>query len=307
MLVVLLVSGCGGKSGQFYLEAGITKVERQDFEAAAELLEKAAEKLPNNPTAYCNLGIAYWKLGQTEQAVESLTKAADLSEKDPRPLEFIGRIYSETRRWEEARSAFNLAYERSPLSPRIVTSIALAGFHAGKVKMAHSYLTQALDLDSNYPPALYNMGVLCRDRLKNRGKAVIYFQKYVKVTDDSRHAEIARQFLAQKPVVVAKKIEKKISDEKKVVSDSKPSLADLLVKAARAAIQNEEFDSALVMLNRAIKKDPANPDALWELAVLYDKHLNYQDSAARSYRKFKQLFPNDPLAAKAQEWLESMQ
>jgi tetratricopeptide (TPR) repeat protein len=66
------------------------------------------------------------------------------------------------------------------------------------------------------------------------------------------------------------------------------------VAEARSAVEKQAYDEALIMLNEAMKKDPANPDALWELAQLYQEHLDYQDSAAQMYRKFKQLFPEDP-------------
>jgi tetratricopeptide (TPR) repeat protein len=49
-------------------------------------------------------------------------------------------------------------------------------------------------------------------------------------------------------------------------------------------------------LKQAVKKDAGNADALWELAVLYDRNLQLPDKAAQTYKRFKQLFPNDPRA-----------
>jgi tetratricopeptide (TPR) repeat protein len=66
------------------------------------------------------------------------------------------------------------------------------------------------------------------------------------------------------------------------------------VKRARAAVQKEEYDEALVLLSDAMRADPRNADALWDLAVLYDKHLQCADKAQIAYRRFKQLFPSDP-------------
>jgi tetratricopeptide (TPR) repeat protein len=67
-----------------------------------------------------------------------------------------------------------------------------------------------------------------------------------------------------------------------------------LVKRARAAIQTEEYDEALTLLNDATTRDPRCADALWELALLYDRCLQSQNKAALTYDRFRRLFPNDP-------------
>ena len=72
-----------------------------------------------------------------------------------------------------------------------------------------------------------------------------------------------------------------------------------LLQRARAAVTKEEYDEALVLLNDAIRQDPRFADALWELALLYDRHLQYPEKAASAYRRFRQLFPADPRAAAA--------
>jgi tetratricopeptide (TPR) repeat protein len=64
-----------------------------------------------------------------------------------------------------------------------------------------------------------------------------------------------------------------------------------LVVAAKEA---REFDEKLVLLRQAIKMDPDHPQALWDLAQLYHRHLQFADSAQRTYREFRERFPNDP-------------
>jgi tetratricopeptide (TPR) repeat protein len=71
---------------------------------------------------------------------------------------------------------------------------------------------------------------------------------------------------------------------------------EALIKSARAAVASESYDAALEYLREAVRKDPRSADALWELAQLYEKHLQYPKDAARTYKKFRELFPNDPRA-----------
>jgi Flp pilus assembly protein TadD len=69
---------------------------------------------------------------------------------------------------------------------------------------------------------------------------------------------------------------------------------DTLLAKAREAIRREALDEALELLKAAVRNNPRNPDALWELAVLYDRRLHSPEEAAKTYRKFKEAFPDDP-------------
>jgi len=76
--------------------------------------------------------------------------------------------------------------------------------------------------------------------------------------------------------------------------------ADPLVNKAEKAITRRAFDEALVMLKQAVDNPPKDPDALWRLAELYDKHLDYPGRAADAYAGFRDRFPADPRHAEAE-------
>ena len=191
--------------------------------------------------------------------------------------------------------------------------MALVQVKAGKADQAKALLKQAIETDPGYPPALYDMAILSRDTAQNPDEAGKYFRRYLNVAGSDPHTIDARHFL-HIPEDSQKSPEKGIEPppggaklgtitigngqraESNPRTPARPSPAEPLLVAARNAIGKQVYDEALVMLNQAIKRDPANPDALWEMAVFYDQKLGYKASAEQIYNKFKQLFPEDPRA-----------
>ncbi len=88
------------------------------------------------------------------------------------------------------------------------------------------------------------------------------------------------------------------------VLDAKFALAQLGL--ADAAVKTGEIDAALVAIKQAIQIEPGNPDALWSLAVLYDRELQSKDKSEQAYRQFVDRFPGDPRVLKAQERLDEI-
>ncbi len=81
------------------------------------------------------------------------------------------------------------------------------------------------------------------------------------------------------------------------VLDRNFALAHLAL--AHAALQTGETDAALVGFQAAVRSDPKNPDALWELAQLLDVKLKNAELAGPVYRDFERLFPRDPRVLQA--------
>jgi len=301
ILLSVLLSGCGGSGENGLLDAGIAKLQNGQFDSAAKLLEKAAGKYPENPTAHCNLGIAYWELGEVTHAVASVNKAAEIATDDARPLEILGQFYTKMKRWEDARWILREAQQRDPRSPRILTASALVEFKAGEPAKALDFLERALAEDPDYPPAIYNMAVLHRYQEGGETVAGAYFKKYLRTVDeDDPRAETARKFLApRKP----EKPEQSEDPQETVEPEPEPSPADPLVKTALAAIEANEIETALITLKAAVQTDPESPGALWELASLYDTTLKNRERAAELYGQFAEKFGSDQRAAAARKRL----
>jgi len=302
ILCLALLSACGRREDSL-LQAGIEKLRTGDFETAVTLLELAAESDPDNASVHGNLGLAYWKLKQPDRAIQEFKTTDRLSRGDERPLEFLGQIYIAERNLDEARRVLELAAQQAPLSVRILTSQAVVEHYAGDADKARTLLENALELNLGYLPAIFNMGLLYRGPLGNKETAARYFSQYLRVAPDGPHKDLAQRLMG-----VPAASESQYSEEqqpsgrqtsqaeppKTVQAEPPPDPAAPVIVEARKAIENRELDTALILLNQCLKQSPRSADALWLLAILYDKHLSYQEKADKTYLEFKTRFPNDP-------------
>jgi tetratricopeptide (TPR) repeat protein len=286
LCAVLMVSGCGGKSGKILLDDGLNKLQKGDNSAAVSLLEKASVKLQSDPTVHYHLGVAYLNLGRKDKAEASFRKAASLAPEDPAPLEFLAQVSMSNGKWNEAREVLAQADQLAPGIPRILNSMAVAEIHSGDARRAYTYLMNATEKDAGYAAAYYNLGVLYRDRVDSRDMAVKFFKKYLQVDPNGSHAATARE--AIKPLVAAR-----------------ASPADPILKKARDAVRKESFDEAIELYEQAFKKDPATPDSLWEIASLYEKIKN-SSKAVECYSLFKKQFSGDQRASRASLKIEDL-
>jgi tetratricopeptide (TPR) repeat protein len=302
LLAAFVVAGCGG-SGEDNIRTGLIRLREGNYKSAARLLEKAIDQLPDNSTARCNLGIAYIKMDRSTDAIPHLRRAAQLSPDDARPLEYLAIALMNIQNWNEARTALVQADKRQPSSPRILTALAMVEFRSGNNAQAHGRLNQVLEVDPSYAPALYDMAVLQRDRLNNRDAATAYFQKYMKTpsaTNDPHAREISHFLNKTQPgkVIAAK--------PPSPIAKPQPP-ADPLVAKVKTAMDKQEYDSALEMLKQAVAKNPNDSNVLWDLAILYDKHLKYGERALDVYKQFSKQFAEDPRAASARKRVEELQ
>jgi len=310
LLGAVLPAGCRRDSAESALQAGIEALGRGEYGAAVDHLRTAARRRSDSASAYCNLGIAYWKLGRTEQAISAFTVASDLIRTDPTPLELLAQVHADAGRWNEAREVIKRLSNGMPDSPRILTWQAVLEYRAGESEAARELLQRALELQSDYAPALYNMGLLYRDLPGGKAAAVEYFTRYLEAPDDETYARMARDYLrpaeppeaSPPPETSAGKTEPTEPAAAPIAAPSppaplpEPSPARALMSEAAAAVRAEAYDKALILLNQAVAADPDYPDALWNLAVLQDSYLEQDEKAAKTYRRFAARFPRDPRA-----------
>ncbi len=298
-VAVVVFAGCG-RSGDARLAAGLAALREGHIDEAVRHLEAARVALPANASLHCNLGIAYWEVGKTSRAVDELMKAAELTD-DPRPHVYLVQMFGILKRWDDARDAFNEATKRMDApSPRLLTAMALAEYRSGNNEAAVQFLQKALTTEPDYPPALFSLAFLYRDRVDARNQAIEYFQRYIEEADDSEHitaAEDILERLALESYPPSDNVDGTVTPPNGTRYARRPS--DELIQKARDAVKSQVFDEAVVLLKEAVAKDRTNACAMWELAVLYDKHIKNTERANETYAEFARLFPRDPRALRA--------
>jgi tetratricopeptide (TPR) repeat protein len=249
---LLFAASCSKPPGQAEFDRGVYELKRENLVRARTLLEKSIARRPGseqNALAYNYLGVAAWKLGQMQvaqdafedsrrisptlaepvynlallhrrsgdaaKAAQLLEQAAQINEKDPRPAEMLAQLYIERRQWPVARRILHAALTRAPNSPRILTALAVVDLHMrGPEKGVESHL-MALEKDSRYAPALFNVGLIYETQLNDPDRARTYYKRFLAQRPEGPAADYARAALAR-------------PGEKQLVPPSEPPLAPLL-------------------------------------------------------------------------------
>ncbi|MDO9541987.1 MAG: tetratricopeptide repeat protein [Kiritimatiellia bacterium] len=133
--------------------------------------------------------------------------------------------------------------------------LARVAEQTGKTSIRNQALKHAISLADGHPQAAYELGVYFAERNK-KDEAFIYFKAAV--------------------------------SQNKNISSHPASMA-----LAKLALEKSDFDTAIVSLKKADQIKPGDPEALWLLTELYDRHLSLSNSAASAYTQFVARFPND--------------
>lgn len=277
--VSLIGNGCGKPDP---LESGLEYLQNGEYALAKDQLIKATEVYTNNPTAYCNLAIAQWKLGNTESALNSLHAVTEPDIHNPDRIELMAWIFIDMENREAARKALNLL--KNP-SSRLFSLMALVENKDGNTGAARAFLERALQSDPDYPPALYNLAVLNRSDPDNTRKALEIFKHFKSLAGNNPHAELTAEEFMNTTYAGNAATTQSTAPNKQVTAK---------IKEAKNAIAKGDLDVALVILKKAVTAYPDNADAFWELAVFYNKHIGKKKRARNLFIKFNRLFPNDP-------------
>ncbi len=319
LVTTLIAAGCRpGAQSRDPLVSGLNLMKSGAHEEARDALIVATGLYASNVTAHCNLGLAYWELGDETAAIASLTRAVELAEGDPQPIELLAHLLIKTGNEQGARQV--LSNVEAPTATTL-TLMAMAAYKAGSSDLARSYLGRALDLSADYPPALYNMALLWRDEYNTPREALSYYKRFQSVAPtDPRAAEPPQAFLGTADTVPPVAAPPLAAADADVVAppptpqsqpapepkpgpkpEPKPGLSDAavqkLITEATQALENGNADTALHILKDTVLQAPDNADAIWALAELYNKHLGFKARADRIYTTFTERFPNDPRVA----------
>ncbi len=361
----VMPGGCGGEPGEREFKAGVSEIERGNYVRGRSLLEKSVNKRPGsdyNPVAYHYMGVASYKLGQVQQAIESfeqsrlqnpnlpetaynlgillfeagdvwqatslLEQAARLNAADTRPLEYLAQVYIKNEKWAEARRVLFEALGRNSRSARILSALAVTEYFRSGPDMAIFYLMQALEKKSDYPPALYNLGVIHMREGTNKEQAAAYLKKFTEVAPKDPHAEFAGKAVQdlQQPAAVAPKVEAPVETVTQQTAKAKapppaprPLTVDEMLKEAQTLAHDGETKKALNLcveasekagraqdvgfqekaLRTAVKLCP-NEARAHQLLGKFQLAHNQNEAAMKSFKKAVEL---DPKMAAAQRGL----
>ena len=170
------------EASELNVKLAVGYIQRQQYQAARDKLEKAIEQDEKNLPAYKTLAYLYALLGLNKEADEKYQDALDLKPEDPDLQNSYGAFLCATGKMEEAQRYLKEAYS-NPFYDSIYLAESNAGscyVEAGDYKKAEPLLRKSLRVEPKLPGSLISMaeiGVKTERYLMARA----YIQRYHEV------------------------------------------------------------------------------------------------------------------------------
>lgn len=230
VLLVLGLAGCGPATPEKEYQSGLAALRKGDLAGGKARLESALEREPSGAfaaEAQNWLGLANWELGLTAEAaanfegasklspaafdpvynlgclaldqgdmsrgISLLRRAADLDSRDTKALLRIGDWTTRNGRWDLARRMYYEAQKREPQSAAAAAGLGRVALLENNLPQAETFFMQALEMSKDYPPALYNLGVVHAQMDGHGEQAREYFRQYLAVAPQGERAAAAAQ------------------------------------------------------------------------------------------------------------------
>jgi type IV pilus assembly protein PilF len=177
-------------SQQQLVELGEKFLAAGDTGQALTYLVRARQQRPNDPVIHYDLGLAYQARQMPEKAKEQFLKALRLKPGYAEAQNALGALYAEQGQLDEALRYFKLALD----SPFYRTP-QYAYYNIGRIyeqkndlEAALSSYRRAVQIRSNYTPALYRMGKVL-EALNRNAEALQAYGEAIHYTPDFAEAQ----------------------------------------------------------------------------------------------------------------------
>jgi Tfp pilus assembly protein PilF len=123
------------------LNLGIALLGQQKLEAARGALEEAAERLPQDPYAWYNLGLVYKDLGETEKGIVAFRHVTEITQ-EADAYYFVGYLNTQLQKYDEAIAAFQKGLALYPYHASAEFGLARAFQRKGDSASAREHLAR---------------------------------------------------------------------------------------------------------------------------------------------------------------------
>lgn len=315
--VLTEASGHARQPARILTALAVTELQASNLNQAMEFLQKALEQDARYAPAIYNLAVINQKLlHQREQALPLFSEYARLVSSGPQAEE-ARAIIKEIKKAPgpkpapaktEARPQPVPAKPAAPPAPA-ASSNAPAPQPAAPLKPSYPSFEELLQVAK---------------KLEDQGRREAAFNNYLRIARAAEQADkmAIRSQAVRHAILMADGNPQAVYDlgvffqERnrkddafayfKAAADQDTNSYPAAISLGRLALEKGDYDTAIVSLKKADALKPANPDALWLLAELYDRSLSLTNSAGPAYLQFAERFPGDRRAAEARDRLKIM-
>ncbi|MDR0994389.1 MAG: tetratricopeptide repeat protein [Verrucomicrobiota bacterium] len=170
---------------------GLAALKLGQPEAALTYFETAMKRNPAAFEPVYNAGCAALDMGDHSRGIRWLSQAAEMDANDALAMLRIGDWTTRHGRLDLAKRMYFAVQKRDARNAAAVTGLGRIALLEGQPAQAETYFMEALELNKDYPPALYNLGVLQSRAEGNPAQAMEYFRQYLAVAPNGERAEAA--------------------------------------------------------------------------------------------------------------------
>jgi tetratricopeptide (TPR) repeat protein len=156
----LALSGCHGKSADYYISAGDTAVEAQKLEEAEGDYKQAVDIAPNDPRPHVSLGNLYVLEHKDAPAQSEFMRVLELDPKNAPSHAALGNLYNDQAQYPPAEAQFRAALAIDPTRSNYHSDLGTVLAKEGKPADAQTEFKTAIGFDPKNAQAHYQLGNL---------------------------------------------------------------------------------------------------------------------------------------------------
>jgi len=223
----------------------------------------AVKMFPDNADGYVNLAGIQLKASSFKEAEANLLKARKLSPDSITPAMALGNLYALEKQWQDAVEAFRTAISTAPKDPRPRAALAGVYIAESQGEMAEEVLKDAKTQLSTDPAGYRMLG----DYYLTQADHAKALSEFASLCKDHPADLNVRKSYAQL-LILSHRLDEatKLTDE---ILKRTPGDDGALILKGQIFLQMGKPDNALQTLQQAVKANPANAFAHYQLGMAY--------------------------------------
>lgn len=247
-------------------------------------LEAVTEGLRRNPDdfalALARIGLLA-QLGRREEAVTALAEAVERHPEQDSLLETLVREQLRSGQIDAAEQSLRQLYANNPDEPEraldiVRIAIRTRGIEAG-LQEIDRIIAELEDPADAWPFTKARIGILIDNDRSEEAEALLV--EAIETLGSSRSASEARVVLARMRLIQGRRAEGEAQIAAVLAVDE--TNAEALALKARLAIRDQDYDTAIADLRKAVREDPENVTILQLLATAHRRNGNRQLAGER--------------------------
>ena len=290
-----LMTGCRQPVGtpEGRLAEAQVAMQQADYVTARRLLQQVIADQPESLTAHVNLGLAQWQLGDLNAASDAFYRATEIAPEHPLAWQMLGQLLIASENYDGATEVLANIKQQDEA---VLTLRAIALQKSDNPAQALQLVEKALSINPDYAPAQQT-----RTRLEQarEGENIAQALETTAPQDAGQPMDIPIPAAIPAPpagTATQTLVQAAPPPAPAAAAPSPRTSVQAMINKANSEIETGDHDRALMTLKNAVQTYPDNADAVWALAVFYDRHAGIKERADGLYKTFVDMFPDDPRA-----------